>query len=251
MGVALGYMAASGSSHEGYQVLLTESTMDTSSSISSSSMKWSLCIFCQKSRDEILTCPAESKQQNAGVGYSTLADDLKHFQEIGGLPNSFKLSRLDEGNGVYTTLANHKTKWHKACRDKYNKTKLVRLEKRRISLDSSESTNSASKRSRSRSATTMSECICFFCDEPAKAGELRHVSTFGLDCRVRSAALKVGDTKLLATLSAGDVVAIEMKYHLKYLTSLYNHAKVVESQETLKCQQDNMIHSVAFAELVV
>ena len=49
-----GYMAASGSSHEGYQVHLTESTMDTSSSISSSSTNWSLCIFCQKSRDERL-----------------------------------------------------------------------------------------------------------------------------------------------------------------------------------------------------
>ena len=40
-----------------------------------------------------LTCPAESKQQNAGVGYSTLAEDLKHIQEIGGLPNSFKLTQ--------------------------------------------------------------------------------------------------------------------------------------------------------------
>ena len=61
----------------------------------------------------------------------------------------------------------------------------------------------------------------------------------------------MGVTKLLAKLSAGDVVAIEMKYHLKCLTSLYNRAKAVESQETLKGQQDNMIHSVAFAELVV
>ena len=37
-----GHMAASGSSHEGYQVHLTESTMDTSSSTSSSSTNWSL-----------------------------------------------------------------------------------------------------------------------------------------------------------------------------------------------------------------
>ena len=61
----------------------------------------------------------------------------------------------------------------------------------------------------------------------------------------------MGDSKLLAKLSAGDVVAIDMKYHLKCLTSLYNRAKAVENQESLEGKQSNMIHSVAFAEIVV
>ena len=43
--------------------------------------------------------------------------------------------------------------------------------------------------------------------------------------------LLMGDTNLLAKLSAGDLVAIEMKYHLKCLISLYSCAKIMESKE--------------------
>ena len=53
----------------------------------------------------------------------------------------------------------------------------------------------------------------------------------------------------MAKLSAG-VVAIEMKYHLKCLISLYNRVKVMENRESLKGRHD-MIHSIAFAELIV
>ena len=44
----------------------------------------------------------------------------------------------------------------------------------------------------------------FFCDQSGDLGELHQASTFGLDSRVRTAALKVGDTNLLAKSSAGD-----------------------------------------------
>lgn len=53
-------------------------------------------------------------------------------------------------------------------------------------------------------------------------------STFQLDTRVREAALKVGDTKLLAKLAAGDVIAIDLVYHRECLIELYNKARSVE-----------------------
>ena len=49
---------------------------------------WSLCIFCQESTNERVTCPAESKRQDSEVGYSTLASDLIGFNEIGKLPET-------------------------------------------------------------------------------------------------------------------------------------------------------------------
>lgn len=77
---------------------------------------------------------------------------------------------------------------------------------------------------------------------------MHHASPFGLDSKVRSAALRVGDTSSLAKLSAGDVVAIEMKSNLKYLASLYNLARAMESQQSLEDQQKNLLRTIAFAE---
>ncbi|KAG1654981.1 Glycine receptor subunit alpha-3 [Nymphon striatum] len=74
--------------------------------------------------------------------------------------------------------------------------------------------------------------------------------TFGLNEKIRSAALHIGDTKLLAKLSEGDVIAIEMKYHLKCLVSLYNRAKSTACQQPPHNQIYEMYHSIAFAELV-
>ena len=40
-----------------------------------------------------------------------------------------------------------------------------------------------------------------------------------------------GDTGLLAKVSAGDMVVLDAKYHLKCLVVLYNHARKVKSKE--------------------
>ena len=96
-------MAASDSPFEEVHAII-----ESSNTTSHLQTNWSLCIFCQESRNEKLTCPGESKRQDAGVGYSTLADDLIGFHQIGKLPTSLKLSLLDDGSGVCTTLTNHK-----------------------------------------------------------------------------------------------------------------------------------------------
>ena len=212
------------------------STDNKSSSTTDPSTDWSLCILCQKSSNVQLMCPADSKRKDAGAGYNTLYDDLSSFLQMGHLPSNIKLERFDDGHGIATTLANHKAKWHKNCRDMYNQTKLMRLQKRK-SEGSSPSTSSDHTVKRSRTHYTTSqksenvEPVCFFCDETGKSDDLRSASTFGLNAKVRAAALCVGDTKLLAKLSEGDVIAIEMKYHLKCLVSLYNKAKAVEHQQ--------------------
>ena len=65
---------------------------------------------------------------------------------------------------------------------------------------------------------------------------------------MRRADLDVGDTALLAKLAAGEMIAIEAKYHQNVLCSLYNRAR----QEAPKYNdgQESCLHGIAFAELV-
>ena len=58
---------------------------------------WKLCLICQEQKEESLTCPSQSKRKDVGSGYSSLAENLIRFHELGQLP--INLERLDEGNG--------------------------------------------------------------------------------------------------------------------------------------------------------
>ncbi|KAG1705837.1 DNA topoisomerase 2-beta [Nymphon striatum] len=62
---------------------------------------------------------------------------------MGNLPCNLKLERLDDGQGLATTLSDHSAKWHKNCRYMYNQTKLKHLQNRKRE-DSSASTSSES-----------------------------------------------------------------------------------------------------------
>ena len=91
---------------------------------------WSLCVICQEVNTEKLQCPAESKRDDVGAGYASLASNLADFASIGALPAPVRLSALDEGPGVTATLLARNAKWHKSCRNKVNSLKLQRLQKK-------------------------------------------------------------------------------------------------------------------------
>ena len=66
--------------------------------------------------------------------------------------------------------------------------------------------------------------------------------------KVRRCALQLEDRKLLAKLSAGDIIALEAKYHRNCLTTLYNKARqATEKQE--KEENCSHLHGIAFSEL--
>ena len=60
--------------------------------------------------------------------------------------------------------------------------------------------------------------------------------------------LEVEDTALLAKLVAGDIIAIEAKYHHDCLRSLYNRAR--QAAPKGNDGDDSCLHGIAFAELV-
>ena len=206
---------------------------------------WNQCVLCQGDTSEPLSCPADSKR-NTGSGYQTLADSLLRFSQIGCLPKSLDMSRLDDGEGLQSTFQSHKAKWHDSCRLKYYKTALNRAQKRKTSREHSGGV--------SRKYTCQSIRVdhkepetCFFCDQTAGKESLHKASTFDLDKHVRKSALKLEDKPLLAKLSAGDLMAQDAMYHVKCLASLYNKARATRAMVD---DQDDINHGIALAELV-
>ena len=71
-----------------------------------------------------------------------------------------------------------------------------------------------------------------------------------MDAHVRKCAFQLQDQQLLARLSAGNLVAQEVKYHTPCLASLYNKALSQNRKETNK-HAEEISHGIALAELVM
>ena len=175
-------------------------------------------------------CPLNNTRKNYGPGYKSLADDLQQFREIGELPIQGSLSSLDEGNGIEVTLKRHEAKWHKSCFKKCSTLKLQRAQKRKLedsSVEGSEAPSLVKTRTSlgisSKEVPKESQQRCFFCDETGD--NLRRAATLTLDSKVRAAATKLQDRKLLTKLAAGDMLAIDLYYRTGCLTALYNRLR--------------------------
>ena len=137
------------------------------------------------------------------------------FNELNLLPKTLQLNRINKGEGVETALISNNAKLHKSCRLQLNNTKFERTQKRiqdqgKKCLDNQG--ESSSKLRRSTEAGN-DQSKCFFCGESADRAALHEASTFQLDKNVRRAATLIGDMELLGCLNAGDMVALEAKYH--------------------------------------
>ena len=92
------------------------------------------------------------------------------------------------------------------------------------------------------------EPICLFCNKPVGTADLHQVATMEIDNNVWRCATELGHTELLAKLSAGDLVAIEAKYHHNCHRALYNNIR----PSALKDEDEGRLHGIiVFAELVV
>jgi len=94
-------------------------------------------------------------------GYQSLAENLVKFDELGKLPRTLQLGRLNERQGIEATLVTIKAKWHKTCRFRYNNQMLQRTKKREH--QSPERNDAPHKSIRLQSSLEPSEALCFFC----------------------------------------------------------------------------------------
>ena len=189
--------------------------------VSSRTINWELCVFCQGKTNENLQCPANSKREDIGARYKSAEASIREFKRLGISPFKVDFDQLDDGSGIANSLLKHKAVWHKSCRNKINSTELKRAEKRKQKEETPEAASPVKTRRLSSSSTKSNKGKCFFCNE-ASSG-LRSAATDTITHRVRSCATLLQDTELLAKLAAGsDMVAIDGEYHPKCLAALYN-----------------------------
>ena len=212
---------------------------------------WQQCVICQENRGEVLQCPAESKRADVEDEYKTLAENIARFRQLGCMPVTLTIERLDQGSGIEQTFVRGKARWHNSCNTKFNITKLRRAEKRCSTEEQSSEVSKKFTRSNTGSETQPNINRCFICVEFERWNNPLHTaSTLGLDARVRKHAAVLQDQKLLAKFSAGDLVAIEAKYHNSRLTSLFNRTRAIDT-ERKDDYHTLQVESIAFVELVI
>jgi len=83
-----------------------------------------------------------------------------------------------------------------------------------------------------RKCDTRQRDKCFFCDQAEDETHALHkAQTFLLNKKVTQCATDLKDTKLLAKLSEGDMIALDATYHATCLASLYNrHSSLVSKK---------------------
>ena len=135
----------------------------------------------------------------------------------------------------------------------FNNTKFERAPKRiqdqgKTCLDNQGESSSKQKRS---TEASNDQSKCFFCGDSAGKDGLHEAFTFQLDKNVRRAATLIGDMQLLGRLSAGDMVALEAKYHTNFLLKLYSRARACKNNSDNETNKDATISGIVFAELVM
>jgi len=69
---------------------------------------------------------------------------------------------------------------------------------------------------------------CVFCENgPNSQNNLQEFRTLGADANVRLMVADLNDTAIEARIAAGDLIAIEAKYHLKCLVNLRNRHRAL------------------------
>ena len=93
------------------------------------------------------------------------------------------------------------------------------------------------------------EFSCLLCDLPAGSEGLHETATKQLGKKVSECACQLQGTALLATPAAGDMIAIESKYHNRCLCALFNRARLAPPIDN--DGEEACMHEIVFAELVV
>ena len=121
-----------------------------------------------------------------------------------------------------------------------------RFSKNFLSLQCKQHLRSTRTPSRSMETDLDDEPAWFFCEYTT--GNLTKVETMSLDSRVRQIAEELRDTKLLAKMSGGDMVAVDARYHLRCLAAFCGREKSRKRRSNEAPHHINA-EALAFAEV--
>ena len=173
-------------------------------------------------------------------------DTVAYLRNIDALPVILRFSTEETAENI----ARHNAGWHKSCRNKFSKSKMQRnmfIASHRIrKLPKVEDERRLCKR----------KCLnaekCIFCEQEHEIEQLSSVQTFEQDSNIRTMATDLQDVEIMARISGGDLIAIEAKYHLSFLTKLRNRHRSFQRKlkhQTMK-KGDNVAKYHAFEELL-
>lgn len=208
-------------------------------------MNWEFCLICQaKEKPEPLKCPLDSLQDGAGIeAYRSFLNNVVEFRKIGSLPVELKLKEdisIEE-------LCTYRAVWHKSCHLKFANSKLDRAQQKIKRKSTADSSSQAKKAKRQVS----DQNVCIFCD--AQGNDLHQVLTLEVDRDVKDMAVQMKDSQLIGKLAAGDMVAIEAKYHsrcmLAYKRKYTAYVKSCSETET-SANDDSPAEARTLAELI-
>ncbi len=144
-----------------------------------------------------LQYPANNNMSAPTVdGYVSLTSNLIEFAELGEIPINIDIARLNDGDGIETTMRRHTARWHKACHLKVNQTKLKRLQHSMKSKNVKADGPSPIATRTTHKKVDLTKDICFLCNEPAGSKNLHRACTHDIDIRVRKCAMQLQDTDL-------------------------------------------------------
>ena len=160
-----------------------------------------MCILCQKHTDENLVCP----QTNPVVSQREAA-----YSEIVSLSNQFKAISADPHPNVELpceeSMLKKRASWHKSCRQRYRASALEQAKK------NYHDENPPTKKKSRRSHEEFNRNLCIFCAENTNSTD-HSFQKVALTQQIRDKAVMMGEERIVAILSEGDLVAIEAKYH--------------------------------------
>ena len=173
----------------------------------------------------------------------TLSIDLKNFESIdNALPNHLKelCIKYDSSPAIYDELVRNKAVIHKNCRSLYNVNKFERRKRKFDEINVKENNNDEPKTCAEEDSTPRSTrgkvkiktftSTCFFCEEGEEKGHLHDTWTIEYSKNVKTMAIELGDSILLAKLSQGDMIATEARYHKSCSTNLWNRYRCLYSK---------------------
>eukprot|EP00112_Aurelia_sp_Birch-Aquarium-sp1_P020487 Seg5293.4 transcript_id=Seg5293.4/GoldUCD/mRNA.D3Y31 product="hypothetical protein" protein_id=Seg5293.4/GoldUCD/D3Y31 len=235
---------------------LLETTVDFQKSIELKEQeresKWNLCFICQVTTQESLMCPAtNSRQLDKSLGYKSIVEQLKKFEEIGELPDSIhcRIHFACQGNLAEKLLENE-AKFHKQCKNRYDDQHYQRACKKRKLLANDEVDSISPPSTRARFSAHNFVPRCFFCEKEDTHANLTQAQTFCLDKRVRDAATQLQDEKILAKLSAGDMIAVEAVYHKACLVTLYNRLRNFKNPSSKEESEHAIVEGIVLVEIL-
>ena len=186
--------------------------------------------------------------------YYSISKSILKFRSINALPSLNLMRRIEiypTESDLTKTLIQNNSGFHKSCKVRYNKQMYERACK---NINNANELNKKEEDVLSR--TTRKDCRGknflvqrFFCDKLDSVDNLHECQTLYLDMTVRNIAHDVNNTKLIAKLSEGDMVATEAKYHHVCLTKFYNQYRTINRNRSIEMNELELIKGIALSEL--